>query len=384
MQPSLLSDVVDRSHTVIVLGAGGVGKTSVSAGLALLAAISGRKVLCLTIDPARRLATSMGLDKLSGEPRRVSEELLASHGIIASGELYAMVLDKKRTFDDLVRSYAKDPERQQRILDNRLYRYIATSLAGTQEYMAMEKLYAVREGNDYDLVVVDTPPSSDVFGFLDAPDVLIDAIDSPATRWMLQALGRTGQFSLNIVTRGAATVLRGLSWLTGTQFMKEVAEFVGEFNALFGGFRRRATHVREALRQQEVSFLAVCSPSPPALSEVFNTMNLLAQRQLRTSAVIFNRVQLDPGACGSVTPNMLNDQFPQHPDLDGLLDRMRLAVQQEQQRAGHDRMAIERFREEAGDACDLYVKVPLMPEDIHDLGGLAVLGRALLKPREKR
>lgn len=380
MSASSLTNVLVNSRTLIVLGAGGVGKTSLSAALALQAAMAGRKVLCLTIDPARRLANSLGLDRLSGDPLRISPELLSEFGLRCKGELYAMVLDKQRTFDDLVRKYAPDPERLERILNNRLYRYITTSLAGTQEYMAMEKLYQVHHEGLYDLVVVDTPPTSEVFGFLDAPDLLVNAIDSPATRWILQTLGKSGTFSFSLVSKGAATLLRGLSRLTGAQFMQEVAGFMTEFNTLFGGFRHRATLVRDALRQPEVNYLVVTNTSPPALTELRATVERLTERQLHPSAVVFNRVQQSPGACDEVLAADLGTLFPNHPDLNGLLARMQQAHQQESQRAGLDRATIASFRLQTGTApSPLQIEVPLMTEDIHDLGGLADLGQALLQ-----
>ncbi len=375
-----LSDIIDQSRTLIVLGAGGVGKTSLSAALALQGAMRGRKVLCLTIDPAKRLANSMGLDALSDSPCLISEALLTKHGLSCQGELYAMILDKKQTFDDLIRKYTSDPDKLARIFNNRLYQYIANSLAGTQEYMAMEKLYAIQQEGDYDLVVVDTPPSSEVFGFLDAPDILIDAIDSPATRWLIQALGRSGSFSFGLVSKGAATVLKGLSWLTGAEFMSEISEFITELNALFGGFRQRAMRVRETLREWHVSYLVVTSTSPPALVELDATLGELKERQLSVNAVVFNRVQPNPGSCPELTDADLVTLFPAYEHSTTLLSKMKQAYQEEQIRAMNDRTLIEQFRrQEEGDSM-LHLEVPLMAQDVHDLGGLAMLGEALLKP----
>jgi len=154
---------------VVCVGSGGVGKTTTAASLALWAAMNGRRVLCLTIDPARRLATSLGLKEMTTEEREVDAAVLTSRGLPMKGRLAAMMLDGKQTFDDLVRRTASSPDRAQRILDNRLYQYISGSLAGTQEYMAMEKLHAVRSDPRYDLIVLDTPPTSNALDFLDAP-----------------------------------------------------------------------------------------------------------------------------------------------------------------------------------------------------------------------
>ncbi|MBW2403023.1 MAG: AAA family ATPase [Deltaproteobacteria bacterium] len=188
-----LADVL-RSHRVVVtVGSGGVGKTTTAAAMAVHAAMEGRKVLCLTIDPARRLANSLGLDEMRTSEQAVPLSLFESHGLECKGALSAMMLDTKRTFDALVAKHASDDEARDRILNNQIYQYVASSLAGTQEYMAMEKLHEVRKDPKWDLVVLDTPPTSNALDFLAAPERLIDAIDSPAMRWFLQVFDRAAQ-----------------------------------------------------------------------------------------------------------------------------------------------------------------------------------------------
>src|SRR5688572_15841477 len=243
-----LREVVAEHRVVVCVGSGGVGKTTTSAALALFAAMNGKRVLCLTIDPAKRLANSMGLTAMTTEEQLVSPELFAAAGLESKGSLSAMMLDTKRTFDDLVTRYASSPERARRILDNRLYQYISTSLAGTQEYMAMEKLHAVRKVGDYELIVLDTPPTSNALDFLDAPEKLVGVIDSPAMRWFLSAFTGAGKLGFSLVGRGAQMVFRGLAKFTGGEFLDSVAEFVSDINDLFGGFTHRARDVSNALR----------------------------------------------------------------------------------------------------------------------------------------
>ena len=175
-----LDTLIDERHVVLCVGCGGVGKTTVAAALALAGARRGKRVLCLTIDPARRLANSLGLDRMTGEAQRVEPALFQRAGLEVQGSLTVMMLDTKRTFDELVTRHASTPAARDKILENRLYQYVSTSLAGTQEYMAMEKLLSVKQDDHYDLIVLDTPPTSNALDFLDAPERITEAIDSAA------------------------------------------------------------------------------------------------------------------------------------------------------------------------------------------------------------
>jgi anion-transporting ArsA/GET3 family ATPase len=183
-----LREIVDRHRVLVCLGSGGVGKTTTSAAIALRAALQGRRTLCLTIDPAKRLANSLGLSELRGEEQLIDPGSLESQGLRMRGSLSAMMLDMKHTFDELVARYAASPAQRQRILSNRIYQYVSTSLAGTQEYMAMEKLHAMRGDPRFDFIVLDTPPTTNALDFLEAPQKLVGAIDSPVMRWFVQSL----------------------------------------------------------------------------------------------------------------------------------------------------------------------------------------------------
>ena len=244
-----LADVLGSHRVVVTVGSGGVGKTTTAAAMAVHAAMEGRKVLCLTIDPARRLANSLGLDEMRTSEQDVPRSLFESHGLECKGSLSAMMLDTKRTFDGLVEKYASDEESRDRILNNQIYQYVASSLAGTQEYMAMEKLHEVRKDPKWDLVVLDTPPTASALDFLTAPERLIDAIDSPAMRWFLQVFEGAGKEAFGLVGRGATVLLKGIGKITGLEFLEQVAEFVSGINDLFGGFKERAEQVSDALAE---------------------------------------------------------------------------------------------------------------------------------------
>ena len=276
-------------RVVVCAGAGGVGKTTIAAALALEAARRGRKVLCLTIDPARRLADSLGLSLSPGVEAEVSAERLAAVGVPA-GSLSVAMLDPKQTFDDLVTRHASSPAAAERILQNQFYRHVSTSLAGTQSYMAMEKVLSVLKSGRFDLIVLDTPPTTEALDFPDAPERLVEALDSPAMRWLVQALQPSGGFSMRLLARGVAALLRTMGRLTGRGFLEDMAAFVGELNELFGGFKERAAEVSQAFRAPEFGYLLVAAPSGPALDEARFFAERLRRLGLKADALVLNRV----------------------------------------------------------------------------------------------
>jgi anion-transporting ArsA/GET3 family ATPase len=375
-------DLVVRRHRVVVcVGSGGVGKTTTSAALALHATLSGKRVLCLTIDPAKRLATSMGLGTMTTEEQLVSPALFDQAGLPTSGgSLSAMMLDTKRTFDELVRRYASSEERARRILDNRLYQYISTSLAGTQEYMAMEKLHAVRERADYDLIVLDTPPTTNALDFLDAPNRLIETIDSPAMRWFMQAFGGAGKLGFGLVGRGASMVLKGLAKFTGGEFLDSVAQFITDINDLFGGFTERARKVSDALRSDEVAFVLVTSADPLAVREAVFFAEKLAENGLRQKATVVNRVTpliIEPQGTDTDVTADVERALAGRTDASVLLPKLWQALDDERLRAVTDRGEVERLRALTGNR-GLYVEVPAFDEDVHDLAALSRVAQHLV------
>jgi anion-transporting ArsA/GET3 family ATPase len=378
--PADLGHVLATHRIVVCVGSGGVGKTTTSAALAVRAASSGRNVLCLTIDPARRLAESLGLDELHGSEQRVAPEVFAQYGVPLRGSLSAMMLDMKHTFDDLVAGNASSPEQRDRILGNRLYQYVSTSLAGTQEYMAMEKLHAVRHDERFDLIALDTPPTTNALDFLDAPQKLVGAIDSPVMRWFVETLESASGF--NLVGRGAAFVLRGLGRFTGTEFLQNVGQFVTELNSLFGGFRERAKAVYEDLKGKDVAFVIVTSPSPLTVAEAIYFTRKLREYGIEPKAMVVNHVHEAPDVASR--DSSLRDELasflsarsiPTNPD--SLLSRLQIATEDAQTMARRDLQGLKRLRKSVGD--DLpYVEVPAFDRDVHELGSLARLSEYLV------
>ncbi len=295
-----IATLLRTRRVIITVGAGGVGKTTTAAALAVAAARDGKRVLCLTIDPAKRLAESLGLAKIDKEAVKIDKAVFDAAGVKLGGELTVMMLDTKTTFDELVHKYSSTPEKAEQLLDNRLYRYVSTSLAGTQEYMAVEKLVAVREDKRFDLIVLDTPPTANALDFLDAPERLMDALDSATMKWFIQAFETSGKLSLNILAKGAAAVLKGIGRITGGGFLEAMAEFITELNDLFGGFKQRATLVQKTLRSDDVAFVLVTSPSPMNVREVLYFAERLIEARMPLGAFVVNRLHVRPA--GSKVP----------------------------------------------------------------------------------
>ncbi len=368
-----LADVLGSHRVVVTVGSGGVGKTTTAAAIAVYAAMQGRKVLCLTIDPARRLANSLGLDEMTTSEQDVPASLFEKHGLRCEGSLSAMMLDTKRTFDALVEKYASDEEARDRILDNQIYQYVASSLAGTQEYMAMEKLHEVRQDPKWDLVVLDTPPTSNAIDFLTAPERLIDAIDSPAMRWFLQVFEGAGKEAFGLVGRGATVLLKGIGRITGIEFLEKVAEFVSGINDLFGGFKERAEQVSNALRSPEVAFVLVTSPDPLAVGEARFFSDKLEAAGMNREAVIVNQVHTmiaEPTVSVEEQIDALRAALPHSIDARDIHPRLSDALQAERKWAKADGEQVARLTEEIGTGTRI-VEVPAFDEDVHDLAALA-------------
>jgi len=364
-----LSDILESHRVIVCVGSGGVGKTTTSAAIALRAAVGGKRVLCLTIDPAKRLANSLGLDALGHEPQRIGAEVFDAAGLECEGQLSAMMLDMKHTFDALVERHASDPQRARRILDNRIYQYVSTSLAGTQEYMAMEKLYQLRRDGDWDLIVLDTPPTSNALDFLDAPRKLVSAIDSPVMRWFVQ----TVEGSAGLIGKGAGLVLKGLSRFTGTEFLQLINEFVTEINSMFGGFQQRAQAVYDDLQSDDVAFLVVTSPAPAAVAEALYFHDKLGDYGIEPHGLLVNRVHAP--VAEETDLSALRKAIAAHytGDAEVLIERMRAAAAEQNGRARGDRAGIEKLQQRLPEKVG-YAEIPAMETDVHDLAALARVG----------
>ncbi|WP_274914383.1 ArsA family ATPase [Streptomyces sp. WZ-12] len=279
---ALLDDPGTR--IVVCCGSGGVGKTTTAAALGVRAAERGRKVVVLTIDPARRLAQSMGISELDNVPRQVKGVDEAG-----GGELHAMMLDMKRTFDEIVEGHA-DAERARAILENPFYQSLSAGFAGTQEYMAMEKLGQLRAGDEWDLIVVDTPPSRSALDFLDAPKRLGSFLDGKFIRVLMAPAKVGGRAGMKFLNVGMSMMTGTLSKLMGGQLLRDVQTFVAAMDTMFGGFRTRADATYRLLQAPGTAFLVVAAPERDALREAAYFVERLAAEQMPLAGLVLNRV----------------------------------------------------------------------------------------------
>ncbi|MFF7812889.1 ArsA family ATPase [Streptomyces sp. NPDC007945] len=275
----------DRGTRIIVCcGSGGVGKTTTAAALGVRAAERGRRVVVLTIDPARRLAQSMGIDALDNTPRKV-DGIKGSDG----GELHAMMLDMKRTFDEIVEAHA-EPARARAILENPFYQSLSAGFAGTQEYMAMEKLGQLRARDEWDLIVVDTPPSRSALDFLDAPKRLGSFLDGKFIKLLMAPAKVGGRAGMKFLNVGMSMMSGTLGKLLGGQFLGDVQTFVAAMDTMFGGFRTRADATYRLLQAPGTAFLVVAAPERDALREAAYFVERLAAEGMPLAGLVLNRV----------------------------------------------------------------------------------------------
>ncbi|WP_367133387.1 ArsA family ATPase [Saccharothrix sp. HUAS TT1] len=357
------------TRVLVCCGSGGVGKTTTAAALAVRAAARGRRAVVLTIDPARRLAQSLGLRELDNQPRRV--EVADSPGF--EGELHAMMLDMRRTFDDMVWQHA-GRERAEQILANPFYQTISTSFSGTQEYMAMEKLGQLVERDEWDLIIVDTPPSRSALDFLDAPQRLSTVLDGKLIR-MLSAPARAGGRGIRkIVGAGFGMFAKAVSTIIGGQLLQDASTFVQAFDSMFGGFRQRAQATYDLLRSPGTGFLVVAAAEPDALREASYFVERLSAERMPLTGLVANRTH--PVLAPLPAPGALAaaDRLERAGDapLAAAVLRVhadRVAV------ADRERRLLARFTR-AHPGVPL-IGVPALPTDVHDLDGLHEIGRRL-------
>jgi len=360
------------------VGSGGVGKTTAAAALALRAAVEGKRALVLTIDPARRLANSLGLKTLGNQETRIEQSLFAYAHLSPRGEMWAMMLALKRTWDELVRRAARTPEQAEAILGNKLYQTLSTSMAGSLEYMAMEKVYELYSGGRFDLIVLDTPPTSNALDFLHAPDRILDVLDNNAMRLVLGPLLKAGKIGFRLLAAPSSLVLRTLARFTGIDFLRDLAAFMLAFEGMYEGFKERAAKVKELLASSRTGFVLVTSPNPLTTQEALFFHRALESDGIRTAAVVVNRVQRDPRRHGG--PDNLPAlqealRLAQIKDENHLSDRLCQTLTEQAILADLDRREIDRLRDTLR-GVPLFT-VPRLRKDVHDLAGLWQIGEYL-------
>ncbi|MCA8920489.1 MAG: ArsA family ATPase [Planctomycetes bacterium] len=389
-----MSDPLERllreQRVVICCGSGGVGKTTTSATLALKAALLGRRAVVCTIDPARRLANSLGLSELGNEVVQVDAARFAEAGVEVEGALFALMLDTKRTFDRLIERYTTDPKRREAILNNKFYQQMSNTVVGSSDYMAMEKLYELSEEGDFDLIVLDTPPTKHALDFLQAPERMKRAFDRSTLEIFLRPWAEAGKRSFGFIGRALGKVVNKVDALIGVGFVKELAEFFQAFEGLYDGFRTRADRVDALLRDARTSFVVVTAPQPLPLEEAGYFCDKLREFSMDLSAVVVNRVE--QSCLGDPSDLRARIDAAGHEaeleaavtaagvEADPLLPAALKALLDQERLAKGDRERIEAFA--AGPARGVHLReVPRFTHDIYDLSGLLTLSGELFGAR---
>jgi anion-transporting ArsA/GET3 family ATPase len=387
--------LIDDPATAIVVccGSGGVGKTTTAAALGLRAAERGRKVVVLTIDPARRLAQSMGLTELDNTPRVVK-------GVPGPGELQAMMLDMKRTFDEVVLAHA-DPERARQIMENPFYQSLSSGFAGTQEYMAMEKLGQLQAAGIWDLIIVDTPPSRSALDFLDAPNRLGSFLDGKLIRVLMAPAKVGGRSAMKFLNVGMSMFTGVLGKVLGANVLQDVSTFVAAMDSMFGGFRERADRTYQLLQAEGTAFLVVAAPERDALREAAYFVDRLEKDRMPLAGLVLNRVHRTGApqltaeralAAAETLEGPDNDAPTPGPDgaSDGASDGGEIVLPPETEilAAGLLRLHADRVRTITHERrmrdrfVSVYPDVPVvevaaLAGDVHDLEGLREIGERL-------
>ncbi|MFG2848324.1 ArsA family ATPase [Kitasatospora sp. NPDC101155] len=388
-----VDELIDDPKTRIIVccGSGGVGKTTTAAAIGLRAAERGRKVVVLTIDPARRLAQSMGLSELDNTPR-VVKGVTAMEGAPLcgsdeggggrrAGELQAMMLDMKRTFDEVVLAHA-EPERARAIMENPFYQSLSAGFAGTQEYMAMEKLGQLRAAEEWDLIVVDTPPSRSALDFLDAPNRLGSFLDGRVIRILTAPAKVGGRSAMRFLNAGMGLLTGTLGKIFGAQLLTDVQTFVSAMDSMFGGFRERADRTYQLLKAPGTAFLVVAAPERDALREAAYFVDRLAADRMPLAGLVLNRVH-STGAPqltaerALAAAEALEENGSEHssPDAELLAAGLLRLHAERMQIMGRERRTRDRFVSVYPDVP--IVEVPALPGDVHDLDGLRAIGDRL-------
>jgi len=386
-----LRDLLNR-RLLVCCGSGGVGKTTVAAALALRAACEGRRVLVLTIDPARRLADSLGVGPLGNDPVPIPPQRLAALGAAPGGELWALMLDSRRTFDDLVTRFSPTSEIRERILTNRYYQQISGSMVGSQEYMAMERLLDVREQGRFDLIVLDTPPSRHALDFLRAPRRLRGVLQDGVLSW----LTNPSSFLMRRIGRrlgsGGGSVLQILEKVLGFSMIGDLSEFVMSFKDLLTGFNLRAAKTDALLHDPETFFVLVTSPRRLAMTEAAFFYAQLAKNALNFGGFIVNRTIPVPGSgperegverLSTFDADAWRREFPEAPppglslrDYHAIVERLRERLRMMLELGELDRANLSWLKEKLS-AEENFFQIPEMPTDVHDLTALFRLGRMM-------
>lgn len=388
-----VAELVREHRIVVCAGSGGVGKTTTAATIALWGAIQGRNAIVLTIDPARRLADSLGVGPIGNTPVAVPESVMAGLGREVRGTLSAMMLDQKGSWDELVERHVPSPEARQRILDNRFYQQLSQSFAGSQEYMAVEQLGELDGSGRYDLIVVDTPPTQHALDFLEAPERLLAFLDRKIVKWFVKPSFSAGWSTLRTMNRTVGFLLHKIEDATGVSALADVTDFFSAMSGLFEDFEPRVQRVTQLLRHPSTAFVLVAGPDEQVLDQADYLAAQMSARGMPLKGVVMNRVHPHlemgdgDGTVAAITAMLaarLGSRRAPEPaegtSEDSLASRLARNFVAYQARARGDVLRMEMFRQGLPRSVPL-VQVPNLASDIHDLAGLLLLHPYLFASR---
>lgn len=375
-----IDPLIQTKKMMICCGSGGVGKTTTAAAIGLRAVQLGKKVVVLTIDPAKRLANSLGLSELGNDIRQID---LAALGLKpTTGELWAMMLDCKRTFDELVVQYAGSDEVRDKILGNRFYQHISNTLTGSHEYMAMEKLYDIHQQNRFDLVILDTPPTHNALDFLDAPKRMTDFLDDSVLKWFLKPYFIAGKVSFKTIEKGGLIVFKILERITGMSVLQDISEFFLSFTGMYEGFKARAAAVSKLLRSADSAFVLVTSPHAVTLDECRFFHQKLKEFSMPFGGVIVNKVHpnfdLQSGESeAQFLQEVAASSLPKNPEAQAAAKFLWRNLQNMQALHVSDEKNIDKFVRETGETALAIRLIPFLDRDVFDLGELQGLAELI-------
>ena len=369
-----LESLIEKKRLLICCGSGGVGKTTTAAALALKACMMGKSVIVLTIDPARRLANSLGLKTLGNLEKEIPREEFEKAHLNPKGKMFALMMDTKRTFDKIIEKYAPSEESKNSIFNNSLYQHLSGMIAGSQEYMAMEKVYELYQKNKFDLLILDTPPTQHALDFLDAPQKMSQAVSDSILKWFLKPSLFLGRTSLKIIEKSTRTIFKTFDHVMGFEFMQDLSAMLISTAGLLEGFKERAQEVSELLHDPKTAFLLVTAPQGMVVPEAVFFHEKIKEYKLPFAGFIVNRVypKLNiKSGLEDLKKKMkkagLNAQETEA--LSDILSKYQHLVDQDQE---HLDLLEERLKKK-----ESITLIPYLESDVHDLSGLAKIGEYL-------
>ncbi len=372
-----VAERLEGKSICIVAGSGGVGKTTSSAALALGLAARGQRACVITIDPAKRLANALGMEELGNEPKLVDPTVFAEHGLEMEGELWAMMLDAKATFDGLIARLAPDAKTRDEILGNRIYKELSGAVAGSQEFTAVARVYDLHREGGFDVLVLDTPPSRNALDFLDAPDRLTQFFQGRALKVFMAPTG----FAARVVGKGTGVVFGVMRKVTGVDLLNDLSVFFGALGGIVDGFTERAAGVKALLADPGTTFLIVTSPQKEPVEEAIFFRGKLREARMPFGGLVVNRVDPGVGEAEPLDPAAVEEELerPLGPEL---ARKVAETIADAQVLADRDVASIARLRAELDEREPILV--PLMDADVHDVAGLVAVQKHLFAPAADR